>query len=80
VWQGHLVVYAVMVLVLILVLEVFDFEKAGRLAGVTATIILLAPSSSPHWMVARDRFLEVSFGVLVALVVSQALWRQTAAE
>jgi uncharacterized membrane protein YgaE (UPF0421/DUF939 family) len=77
VWQGRLVIYAVMVLVLILALEMFDFEKAGRLAGVTATIILLAPSSSPHWIVARDRFLEVSFGIVVALVVSQVLWRQT---
>jgi uncharacterized membrane protein YgaE (UPF0421/DUF939 family) len=79
VWQGHLVVYAVMVLVLVLVLEAFGFEKAGRLAGVTATIILLAPSAEPHWIVARDRFLEVSFGIVVALVVSQAIWRDSGA-
>jgi len=52
-------------------------KGAGRLAGVAASIVLLVPSTAPHWVVARDRFLEVSFGIVVALIVSQALWRRT---
>jgi uncharacterized membrane protein YccC len=77
IWQGHLLVFAAMVMVLTVSLQMLGFEKAGRLAGVTATIILLAPSSEPHWVVARDRFLEVSFGILVSLAVSQVIWRDS---
>lgn len=77
IWHGNLVVYAAVVLVCMVVPELMGLKVAGRLAGVTATIILLVPGSSSHWKVARDRFLEVSFGILVALLVSQAIWRTT---
>ena len=77
IWQGHLLAYAVAVLVCMIVPELLGLKGAGRLAGVAATIILLVPSTAPHWVVARDRFLEVSFGIVVALVVSQVLWRNT---
>jgi uncharacterized membrane protein YccC len=76
-WQGHLIVYAVAVLVCMVVPEMIGLKGAGRLGGVAATIILLVPSMEPHWVVARDRFLEVSFGIVVALVVSQTLWRDS---
>ncbi|HEY6412918.1 MAG TPA: FUSC family protein [Edaphobacter sp.] len=76
-WHGHLIVYAVTVLVCMVVPEMMGLKGAGRLAGVAATIILLVPTTAPHWVVARDRFLEVSFGIVVALVVSQTLWRDT---
>lgn len=76
-WQGHLLVYVIAVLICMVVPEVIGLKGAGRLAGVTATIILLVPSTASHGRVALDRFLEVSFGIVVALVVSQCLWRQT---
>jgi uncharacterized membrane protein YccC len=76
-WHGHLIVYAVAVLVCMVVPEAIGLKGAGRLAGVAASIILLVPTTAPHWVVARDRFLEVSFGIVVALVVSQSLWRKT---
>jgi hypothetical protein len=72
-----LIVYAVIVLICMVVPEAIGLKTAGRLAGVTASIVLLVPNTVPHWMVARDRFLEVSFGILVTLVVSQILWRDT---
>ena len=78
-WHGHLIVYAVAVLVCMVVPEVMGLKGAGRLAGVAATIIILVPTTAPHWVVARDRFLEVSFGIVVALVVSQSLWRDRSA-
>jgi uncharacterized membrane protein YccC len=77
-WHGHLIVYALVVLICMVVPEVIGLQSAGRLAGVTASIVLLVPNTVPHWRVARDRFLEVSFGILVTLVVSQTLWRDSA--
>jgi len=68
------------VLICMVVPEVIGLQSAGRLAGVTASIVLLVPNTTPHWMVARDRFLEVSFGIVVTLVVSQTLWRDTSAK
>jgi uncharacterized membrane protein YgaE (UPF0421/DUF939 family) len=73
-WNGHLIVYAVAVLVCMVVTEMAGLKNSGRMAGMTVTIVLLAANSRPHWEVARDRFLEVSFGIVVALVVSKVLW------
>jgi uncharacterized membrane protein YccC len=78
-WHGHLAVYAVAVLICMALLDLTGLKSAGRLAGVAATIVLLVPSTASHQEVAWDRFLEVSLGILVALAVSQAVWRETAA-
>ena len=78
-WNGHLIGYAVAVLVCMVVPEMVGVENTGRMAGVTVTIVLLAANSQSHGEVAGERFLEVGFGIVVALVVSNVLWRQTAA-
>jgi uncharacterized membrane protein YccC len=77
IWHANVLVYAAAVLLCMVTPELMGLKGAGRMAGVAATIILLVPSSASHGVVARDRFLEVSFGIVVALVVSQTLWRQT---
>jgi len=52
----------------------FCLEKtAYRYASITLAIIVLIPRSSPAWAIALHRFLEVSIGIIVALVVV-ALW------
>jgi len=52
----------------------FRLEKtAYRYASVTLTIIVLIPRTNPAWIVALHRFIEVSVGIVVALVVV-ALW------
>jgi uncharacterized membrane protein YccC len=52
----------------------FRLEKtAYRYAGVTLTIIVLIPRTNPAWMVALHRFIEVSVGIIVALLVV-AIW------
>ena len=79
-WHGHLLVYAVVVFCCMSALDLIGLKGAGRLAGVAATIVLLVPSAASHAVVARDRFLEVSFGIVVGLAVSQAVWRKTAAK
>jgi uncharacterized membrane protein YccC len=76
-WHGHVLAYAVAVLLCMALLDLMGLKGAGRLAGVAATIVLLVPSTATHAVVAWDRFLEVSFGIVVALVVSQAVWRGT---
>jgi uncharacterized membrane protein YccC len=61
------------------VTEMVGVKHTGRMAGMTVTIILLTANSQPHWQVARERFLEVSVGIVVALVVSKVLWSHTGA-
>ena len=52
----------------------FRLEKtAYRYASVTLTIIVLIPRTNPAWMVAVHRFIEVSVGIVVALLVV-AIW------
>src|SRR5437899_12979595 len=48
----------------------FRLEKtAYRYASVTLTIIVLIPRTNPAWIVALHRFIEVSVGIIVALLV-----------
>jgi len=52
----------------------FRLEKtAYRYASVTLTIIVLIPRTNPAWVVALHRFIEVSVGIVVALLVV-AVW------
>jgi uncharacterized membrane protein YccC len=76
-WHGHLWIYVLIILLGMLLPEVFGLKNAGRMAGVTATIILLVPGGATPSVVALRRFVEVSFGIVVSLVVSQLLWRET---
>ena len=48
-------------------------RSAYRFAGITLAIILLIPPSGPIWIVALHRFLEVSIGIAVAVVMT-VLW------
>jgi uncharacterized membrane protein YgaE (UPF0421/DUF939 family) len=43
---------------------------AYRFAGITLSIVLLIPHTSPPWIVGWHRFLEVSLGIVVALVIT----------
>jgi uncharacterized membrane protein YccC len=52
----------------------FRLEKtAYRYASVTLTIIVLIPRTYPAWIVGLHRFIEVSVGIVVALLVV-AIW------
>lgn len=46
---------------------------AYRFAGITLSIVLLVPHVRSPWIVAIDRFVEVSLGIAVALLVA-VLW------
>jgi uncharacterized membrane protein YgaE (UPF0421/DUF939 family) len=45
---------------------------AYRFAGITLSIVLLIPHTAGPWIVSLHRFLEVSLGIAVALVVTVA--------
>jgi len=47
------------------------FRGAYRFAAITLTIILLVAHTRPAWIVASHRFVEVSLGIAVALVLSE---------
>jgi uncharacterized membrane protein YgaE (UPF0421/DUF939 family) len=52
----------------------FRLEKtAYRYASITLTIIVLIPRTNAAWIVALHRFIEVSVGIIVALLVV-AIW------
>jgi uncharacterized membrane protein YgaE (UPF0421/DUF939 family) len=43
---------------------------AYRFAGIALSIVLLIPHTRPPWIIGLHRFLEVSLGIAVALVVT----------
>jgi uncharacterized membrane protein YgaE (UPF0421/DUF939 family) len=51
----------------------FRVSGAYRFAAITLSIVLLIPRTRAAWLVGWHRFLEVSLGIAVALVVT-TLW------
>ena len=54
--------------------DLLGFAEAARLAGVAVAIVMLIGHPGRHWIAALHRFLEVSFGVVVAVIVSMLIW------
>jgi uncharacterized membrane protein YccC len=52
---------------------------AYRFAAITLTIVALIAHPAPPWVVAYHRFVEVSLGIAIALLVTK-LWRLPAAK
>ena len=52
-------------------------QSAYRFAGITLTIVMLVARPQPHWMTGLHRFIEVSLGIGVALILT-AIWPQRA--
>jgi uncharacterized membrane protein YgaE (UPF0421/DUF939 family) len=48
-------------------------RAANRIAAIALLIVFLLARSEPAWKIALDRFIEVSTGVIVGLVLSE-LW------
>ena len=69
-WHEHAAIYALCVGLAVLVCALCRVGTAGRLAAVTVSIIVLIPQTAPLWHIALLRFLEVSWGIVVALSVA----------
>ena len=67
---GNLAAFMVAIFLIGLLSYSFRLEKtAYRYASVTLTIIVLIPRTNPAWIVALHRFIEVSVGIIVALLL-----------
>ncbi len=75
IWHESLVVFALAVLLVMVLCTALRFQNAGRLGGVAVAIIVLIPRAGPIWHIAIERFLEVSFGIGVSLVIALAWTR-----
>ena len=51
---------------------VFRLGGAYRFAAITLSIVVLITHDRPPWIVATDRFIEVSLGIAVALLMTLA--------
>ena len=67
-------VYGAAILVCGILSALLRLGGAYRFAAITLSIILLIAHAAPPWVVAYHRFIEVSLGIAVALVVTK-LWR-----
>lgn len=66
-------VYAIAILLSGVLCALLRFRGAYRFAAITLSIILLISHQSPAWIVSWHRFLEVSLGIAVALIMAE-LW------
>lgn len=67
IWNGHTLVYAAGIFVSMLVCWALNLGTAGRLSGVTLSIITLVAHTNSTGVVAMHRFFEVSLGIVIAL-------------
>jgi uncharacterized membrane protein YgaE (UPF0421/DUF939 family) len=69
-WHGHYLLYGLSVALCIFCCSALAFDKAGRLAAVALSIIVLVKIDNGPAQAAMGRFLEVGLGIIVALVVT----------
>jgi uncharacterized membrane protein YgaE (UPF0421/DUF939 family) len=64
------IVYGVGIYVCGILGALLRIDSAYRFAAITLTIVLLVAHTRPPWIVAAHRFVEVSLGIAVALLVT----------
>ena len=67
-------VYGVAIFVCGIVCSLLQLGSAYRFAAITLSIVVLIAHERPPWIVASHRFVEVSLGIAVALLVT-AVWK-----
>ena len=74
---SNLLAYAIGVFGSGLVCMVLNLDRiAYRFAGITVAIIVLVERHTSSWVIATHRFVEVSLGIAVALVLT-AIWPES---
>ena len=68
--QDHSWIFALAVGLTIFICQLAKVTGAARLAGVTVAVIVLIPHTESIWRVALFRFLEVSWGIAIALALA----------
>ncbi len=73
-WHGHYIVYGLAVAICIFLCSALQFDKAGRLAAVALTIVVLVHLEAGPGHAALSRFFEVGLGIVVALAVTMLVF------
>jgi uncharacterized membrane protein YccC len=69
----HIAVYGMGILLCGVICALVHVERnAFRYAGITLTVVLLISHAEPAWVVAVHRFIEISVGIVVGLLVTAA--------
>jgi uncharacterized membrane protein YgaE (UPF0421/DUF939 family) len=71
-WHHDVLLYGLAILFAVSLCYLLRMEAASRLAAVAVTVITLVPHEQPVHLVAFHRFVEVSYGVLCALLYTLA--------
>jgi hypothetical protein len=74
-WQDHTSIYALAIGGCVMLCGLLNLGAAGRLSAVTLTVIVLIPRHEPIWKIAVFRFLQVSWGIAVAVGVAELVAR-----
>ena len=76
-FSGNVLVFGIAVFVMGIFCMVLCLERnAYRFASITVAIIMLVPRANNVWVIAVHRFIEVSVGIAVGLILI-ALWPET---
>jgi uncharacterized membrane protein YgaE (UPF0421/DUF939 family) len=73
-FHSNWIVYGVGIFVCGILSSMLRLGSAYRFAAIALSIVLLITHDRPAWVVATHRFIEVSLGIAVALVVA-VVWR-----
>lgn len=68
-WHHQIWVYVAAVAITICACWVLNISAAGRLGAVAVSVIVLIPRPEPIWQIALFRFLEVSWGIALAIAI-----------
>lgn len=66
--------FGVAVTLTMLVCTLLGFAEAARIAGVAVAIVMLIGHPGAPWIAALHRFLEVPFGIVIAVLISVLIW------
>ena len=66
--------FGVAVAITVFLCGLLGFAEAARLAGVAVAIVMLVSHPARPWTAPLHRFLEVSFGIVIAVLVSALIW------
>jgi uncharacterized membrane protein YgaE (UPF0421/DUF939 family) len=66
--------FGIAVAITVFVCGLLGFADAARLAGVAVAIVMLISHPGHPWTAPLHRFLEVSFGIVIAVLVSALIW------
>lgn len=79
-WGANTMAFACAVAIAFYLCSILKLGESQRLSTVTVAILMLIGRTSSVWIIALHRFLEVSIGILVAMLISFVLWPSRARE